>query len=232
MALVAAAVLAGALVQSATGLGFALVAGPVLVAALAPEEALLTLAALGVVLSGLVLAEGGHVAWPVLRPVLLAALPGTVAGVLVLRALPPEGVQAAVGVAVLGAVALRLRRRPLDAPPAVMGVVTGALTTSVGVNGPPLALWLQARGLDGAALRATLAAAFVALAAAGVAVLIPAGAAVDPVTLAVGAVAVVAGHGLGRLAFARLDAAAHERALLAVIAVAGAVSVAAAVVGG
>lgn len=225
MAAVVAAVLAGAIVQSATGLGFAVVSGPVLVAVMAPEDAVLTMAVLAVVMSLLVLADGGPVRRDLLLALAPAALPGAVAGALLLRALPEDGVQAAVGVAVLGAAALRLRRRPLDAPAGAMGFATGALTTSVGVNGPPLALWLQARGLDAAALRATLAAAFLALAVVAVAVLVPAGAGVDGPELAAACAALLAGHALGRRVFARLDAAAHERALLTVIALAGAASV-------
>lgn len=225
MAVVAAAVLAGALVQSATGLGFALVAGPVLVAALPPEDAVLTLAVLAFVLAVLVLAEGGAVDRAALAPVLLAAVPGAIAGVLILRALPAEGVQAAVGAAVLGAVALRLRRRPLQAPAVAIGGVVGALTTSVGVNGPPLALWLQARGLRATALRATLAAAFLGLDLLGMAVLLAAGAGVETATLLVSLAAVVLGHQLGRVTFARLGEVFHERALLAVIALAGVASV-------
>ncbi len=229
MAAVVAAVFAGALVQSATGMGFAIVAGPVLVAVLEPEDAVLTMALLGIVVSVLVLSDGAPVRRELLGPLLLAAVPGAVAGGLVLRALPAEGVPAAGGVAILGAVALRLRRRPLQAPVAAMGLLTGALTTSVGVNGPPLALWLQGQGLDGAVLRATLAAAFLALGLIAVVVLVAAGGGVDAPEMAASLVALVAGHALGRRAFARLSAAAHERALLAVVALAGVASVVAAV---
>jgi len=229
VALVAAAAFAGAVVQSATGLGFALVAGPVAFAVLGPEAAVVLLAALALVVNALVLAERGPVAWPLLRPVLWAAPFGAVAGTLLLRALPASALQAALGVGVLAAVALHARRRPVRAPAAAMGVLSGALTTSIGVNGPPLALWLAARGVAPAALRTTLAAAFTALALVGLAALAP-GVTETPgadVVLA-SAVAVVAGQRLGRRAFVRLDAARHERALLAVVSAAGVASIAAA----
>lgn len=225
MPAVALAAFAGAAVQSATGLGFALVAGPVLVAVLEPQEALLTLSVLGLLISTLVAAEGGPVARDLLRPVLVFAIPGAVAGVVVLRALPSSGLQLAVGLAVLVAVVLRLRGRPLDAPAPAMGLVTGVLTTSVGVNGPPLALWLDARGLDAVAVRATLAAAFVALGALALVLLVASGASVDALELLAGVAGLLAGHRAGRLAFARLDAAAHQRLVLVVIAAAGVASV-------
>ena len=230
MPLVVAAVFAGALVQSATGLGFALVAGPVIVAVLEPETALLTLTVLGLALSLLVASErDAPVAWGPLRPVLVAAVPGTVVGALALWAMGEEALQAAVGVAVLAAVVLQARGRPLRGPAPAIGMLSGALTTSVGVNGPPLALWLTGRGVEGAALRATLAAAFVVLGAIGVVVLVVAGAGLDLAETGAALVAVLAGHRLGRLAFARLDAAAHARVVLGVIAVSGAASVVAAV---
>jgi uncharacterized membrane protein YfcA len=79
--LAAAATLAGAAVQSATGFGFALVASPALFAVLDPYEAVTAIAALGVALNVLVLADGGPgpVLWRGLVPLL---------GVLLLEALP------------------------------------------------------------------------------------------------------------------------------------------------
>ena len=74
MILAAAAVLAAAVAQSATGFGFALIASPALFAVLDPGEAVTAIAALGIVLNVLVLADGGRglVNWRALAPLLVA----------------------------------------------------------------------------------------------------------------------------------------------------------------
>jgi hypothetical protein len=53
--------------------------------------------------------------------------------------------QVGVGVAVIAAAAWQLRyRAPVRIPAAAAGFLSGVLTTSISVNGPPLALWLEA----------------------------------------------------------------------------------------
>jgi uncharacterized membrane protein YfcA len=109
VALVAAAALAAAVVQAATGLGFALVLGPALFALLEPESAIVALTVLGLALNLLVLfgeRRRPAVAWGEVRPILAAAAPGTLCGVLVLRALPKPWLQVAVGAAVIAAAVL------------------------------------------------------------------------------------------------------------------------------
>ena len=86
MILAAAATLAGAAAQSATGFGFALVAGPALFAVLEPYEAVTVVALLGAVLSVLVIADAGPAAVRAraLAPMLAAALPALGLGLLAL----------------------------------------------------------------------------------------------------------------------------------------------------
>lgn len=242
MALVAAAALVAAVVQASTGLGFALVLSPTVFALLDPESAIVAITVLGLALNGLVLfAERRRpvVAWGEVGPILAAAAPGAVCGVAVLRALPKAWLQVAVGVAVVGAAALRARSRreaaartPGD-PRArlALGFATGTLTTSAGVNGPPIALWLTHRGLDPAGVRDSLSATFLGLGLIGAVVLAPvlvaAGTEVDWAELGLALAGVVAGHAVGRRAFARIDAARYEPLLLVVITAAGAASIAA-----
>jgi uncharacterized membrane protein YfcA len=235
----AAATFAAASVQSATGFGFALLLGPVLFAMLDPREALTALLLLGLVLNLLVLLEGDardRVRWREISPLLVAALPGLALGLVVLLLLPKPGLQVAVGVAVLAAVALQARRRPVAptgaslAPACAVGLASGALTTSTSVSGPPLVLWLRARGLDPVEFRASLAAAFLGLNLAGAAVLLVAGgaAAAAPGGVLLTLLAfVAAGHLAGRRAFRRLDRGTLSKAVLALAALAGAASVAA-----
>jgi uncharacterized membrane protein YfcA len=236
--------LAAAVVQASTGLGFALILSPAVFALLEPESAVVAITVLGLALNGLVLfgeRRRPRVAWGEVGPILLASVPGAVCGVLVLRALPKSVLQIAVGVAVIGAAALRARARRDATPPTpgdprarlALGFVTGTLSTSAGVNGPPIALWFAHRGLGPAQIRDSLSAAFLGLGIIAAAVLAPvlatADVEVDWAALAAALVCVVAGHAVGQRAFARIDAARYEPLLLAIVVAAGTASVVAGV---
>jgi len=237
MALAAAAALTGAFVQSTTGFGFALVLSPALFAVMDPVEAVMALLVLGLALSLLVLFERGrpeHVDWRALAPMLVAALPGLGVGALALTRLSKEVLQVAVGVAVVIAAAWQLRRRrrghdPHPVSAGVAGFTSGALTTSINVSGPPIVLWLEARGAPPEEFRASLAATFLALDLAGGALLLGAedSASVDAGTVAPLLGLVVAGYALGALAFRRLNRERFYTLVLALVAATGAASVAA-----
>jgi uncharacterized membrane protein YfcA len=209
MPLALLAALAGAVVQAATGFGFALVLSPALFAVLEPAEAVTALLLLGAALSVLVLLEGHEVRPRLLAPMLLAALPGLALGALLLSALSKEALQVGVGVAVVAAGLWQLRHRAARRlPAAVAGLVSGALTTSISINGPPLVLWLEGEGIRPAEFRATLAAAFLALDIAGAALLVSteSSATVDLGVVGPLLACVLGGYALGALAFRRLDA--------------------------
>jgi uncharacterized membrane protein YfcA len=244
VALLALTALAAAVVQATTGLGFALVLGPVAFALLDPEGAVLIIIVLSVALNLLVLLgerRRPRVAWGEVGPILAAAVPGAAGGVLLLRALSKPALQLLVGLLVVAAALLRVRALRAGAPePApgpgdgrtrlALGLVSGTLTTSAGVNGPPLALWLTRRGLGPGEVRDSLSAAFLGLSAIGVVALVPvlatgdASEALDAPLLAATLACVVVGHALGSRAFARLDARRFEPLLLAVVLAAGAAS--------
>ena len=242
MVLAAVAAFAGASVQSATGFGFALVLGPALFAVLDPAEAVGALLLLGLALNVLMLADSAHaVRGRELVPLLAGALPGLVAGVAILAALSKPVLQVAVGVAVIVAVLVRARSRSLGpaatAPPAgglAVGLLSGALTTSTSVNGPPLVLWLERQGLEPGEMRSTLAAAFLALNAAGLAVLVAvegAGGVAEPGELLPLLALTGAGYAAGAAAFRRLDSRHFRVAVLVLVAAAGAASVVAGLAG-
>jgi uncharacterized protein len=242
MALAAIAALVGAALQSATGFGFALVLSPALFAALEPEEAVGTLLVLGPALNLLVLFEGGaaHADWRRVAPMLVAAVPGLVAGVLLLTALSKEALQVIVGLAVIAAAGWQLRarrraggeRRRTELPAAVgwaVGFLSGTLTTSISVSGPPIVLWLEAHGVRPAAFRASLAASFLALNLAGWVVLLVAEGTgwFDAGVVAPLLGLVLAGHVIGTLAFHRLDPRRFFGIALALVVCTGAASLAA-----
>ena len=219
MLLAALAVFAAAALQSASGFGFALIAGPALFALLEPEEAVATVLALGIAINALMLAgerrpsqiRRGDLVVP-----LAAAVPGLALGALLLQAFDKEALQVAVGLSVIVATALQVRPRPLpvrraDAQGAGMGdaaigVTVGVLTTSTSVNGPPLLLWLLARGATPTEVRDTLAVAFMALNAAGMATVVVAAGTLSVLDARILALAPLIGAGwlAGRYVFARL----------------------------
>jgi uncharacterized membrane protein YfcA len=213
------------MLQAATGFGFSLVAAPLLFAAIEPEPAVLLLMVLGLELNLLTLTTERRRPRPLGRStvVLLGwSVPGALAGVAVLRALPAEALQIAVTLGVLATLAAR-RVRAAHVPAWLAGVAAGALTTSTSTNGPPLLLHLLGRGASPGQVRDTLTSCFIALAGIGAVALFATG---DP-ALPDGALAlallpaVLAGHLVGRRGFARLaDSDHYEHVLTGVLLVA------------
>jgi len=241
LALVGLSALAASCVQATTGLGFALVLTPIMFALLSPTGAIVTVTALGLALNVLVLLGERRrpcVAWRELVPILLAAAPGTVCGVLLLRALSKPVLQLAVGIALVAAALMLLGDRRVRPAPAgtgsvgarlAVGFTTGAMTTSTGVSGPPLALWLARRSLTPGEVRDSLSALFLAIGLIGLAALVPVlhRAHLEGSLLLAGLACVIGGHALGRRAFSRLDARRFQPMLLAIILCAGMASIAA-----
>lgn len=234
LALVAAGAFVASCVQATSGLGFALILTPVLFALMSPVGAIITATGLGIVLNGLVLFGERRrlsVAWSEVAPILAAAVPGSVLGLLLLRALPKPVLQIAVGIAVIAAALLRLRggveiRRRGPWRRATLGFTTGTLSTSTGVSGPPVALWLSSQGLQASGVRDTLSATFLGLALITAITLLPVlhDAHVGLDVLVVAIAGVIAGHAIGSRLFVRLSTDRFELLLLAIIFVAGATS--------
>lgn len=142
MVLAAVAALAGAFAQSATGFGFALLAGPVLFSIRPPDEAVTTLLVLGALIGLLVLfAERRplHVLPREARTVLLAALPGLPLGVLALEGVSAPTLQLLLGVAVIvtGLLQLRQGRRraaAADRSATAGGAATGSPASTAGAE--------------------------------------------------------------------------------------------------
>jgi uncharacterized membrane protein YfcA len=237
--LAALAVGAGAVLQSATGFGFAIVAAPVLVALVGPQATVGALSLLALVINGLTLAGEGRRPRPAsgdAAALVAWALPGLAVGALALAVLPERLLEAAVGVAVLAALGVRLAVRKREAASrredgragarsarrGGAGLLSGALATSTGLSGPPLVLFLTGRSLDAARVRDTLAVVFLAQGALALAALALFDTLALPEGMAVLAAAAVAGQIVGRRAFAGLRAADRfEPVLLGVLALAG-----------
>jgi uncharacterized membrane protein YfcA len=224
----AAAVAAGAALQSATGFGFSIVAAPLVFAVVEPEEAVGLLIVLGSLVNVLTLVSERRRPRPVVREcaVLLAfALPGAVAGVAVLRALDPVALQVAVSVGVVATlIARRLakRRTPGWAGP-IAGLAAGALTTSTTTAGPPLIVYLLGRRLEPAQVRDTVPVCFLGLSVVGVIALWvtdTGGAVPEAGLVALLVPVVVVGHLAGRPLFTALVRSGRYEVVLTTILIA------------
>ena len=235
----------GAALQATAGFGFALLAAPVLVRALGPAEAIGVLGVLSILVNVLTLAgtasrakagrapnprsAAGSDASPsgVLVGELLRLAPpaaaGLIIGALLLGIVPDAVLQAVLAAAVLAALVTRGGAPPTVVPPRrawrmLTGAGAGLMTTTIGVNGPPLVLWLRARGATASQLRATLATAFLAAGAATVLVLALLGDLhVDPITVVIAAVAVGAGHSAGHRRATAMAVRRHEQLVTVVL---------------
>jgi len=212
------------------------VLGPALVAARGPKEAVTGLLVLGVVLNLLVLGAERRkpvVRWRDIAPMAAAAVPGLAGGALLVDAMSKSTLQMAVGVAVLAAAVLAgaLQRgagHPLRRATGVpAGLAAGALTTSTGVNGPPLVLWLRARGAGPMEVRDSLAVCFAFLNVSGAVAIGMAGGianVLDASALALLLPATVTGHAVGRRVLDVLGEERRGRVTFALVVVAGVAS--------
>ncbi|HET8615914.1 MAG TPA: sulfite exporter TauE/SafE family protein [Actinomycetales bacterium] len=153
-----------AFAQSVSGFGSALVAVPLLSLLAGPRTAVVTITVLSIAMTGLATArERRHVEWHVAGTLALTGLLGMPVGLVLLTALEPRTLTLVIAVLVLAfALLLASGWAPHPGPWArrASGVVSGAMLTSTGMNGPPLVITLQAMRLRADRFRATLQAAF------------------------------------------------------------------------
>ena len=164
----ALAVALAAIVQLAAGFGFGLTAVPLLSIAVGAHDAV-------VVALFLATFTNAFQAWsgrrdtdrPVAGRLLAGAVVGLPFGLLVYQLVDDSALRVIIGCSVIVAVvviALGLDLRHAGPGLDVAGgVVTGALTMSSGVNGPPLVFVLQSRHFDQHRFRATVTTVFVVL---------------------------------------------------------------------
>jgi uncharacterized membrane protein YfcA len=229
------AVFAAAGLQSAVGFGFSLVCAPLVFAAFGPQQAIGLLTVLGVEVNLVSVLGEGRRPRPLLRLIavmLAAAVPGMLAGVVVLRNVDAVVLQVALTVVVFIALAVQWRPRApaadaRDAPVArspawtpAAGLAAGLLTTTTSAAGPPLVLLLLGRGLEPMRVRDTLTVSFASLGVLGGAALVATGTrGAFPHLVALAALVPLAALGqvAGRPLFARLATGRYELALTLVL---------------
>jgi uncharacterized membrane protein YfcA len=227
--LAVAGVFAGGACHSATGFGFALVAAPLVVAALPPEAAVSTVLVVGILTSVLTLTTERRMPSPLwgesVRLIAWGGV-GAVGGALLLERLDRTALQVLVSVSVVAALATRELARRRARPPAgrrwlpPAGLAAGALTTTTTATGPPLLLYLFGRRVAPDRMRDTLSVLFASFNCIGLAAI---AASQGELVVAEGelaaalAGAAVAGHVAGRPLFARLAAGHYEQAVAALL---------------
>jgi len=217
-----ACVVAGALVQSATGFGFSLLAAPLAFAAFHPAPAVGLLLILSTEVNLLTLATERRRPDPLRRDtaVMLAwSAPGALAGVALLRSLSALALQLGVTLGVLATLAARhIGRSRAHFPAWAAGLSAGALTTATTTSGPPILLHLLGRGASPGRVRDTLTVCFLGMAALGAIALAATGTAAlpDAIFVVVLVPGVVVGHLAGRRVFAHLAESGHFETVLTV----------------
>jgi uncharacterized membrane protein YfcA len=222
----ALAAFVGSSAQSATGFGVLLLLAPLSFALQDVSSALLTItiAASGNNLLVVATRRRSLKLCKVDASLLIAsAIPGLVVGALIVSHLSKSTMQVAVGASLILAVAARThqpdRATRLDNMPsgAVIGLLAGTLTTTVGLNGPPMVIWLRARRATLEQVRDTLAIVFLSLNIAAIPALVGHGATTSSTTLTAVALGLVGGHVAGMIASTRATAETLERAILVLI---------------
>ena len=165
---IAAVFVAGSL-QSITGVGFALLAVPLLSLALPPATAVVAVFFLGASSSLLtLLANHDAIVWVEARRLSLGAVVAMPAGAVLLVHTSPATLRAILGVSTCAvAVWMLLPTRTVERTPAprpvlsyVAGACSGVLNTSLATNGPPLVAYLRTRQLPPKSFRSTISVVF------------------------------------------------------------------------
>ena len=174
--LIGLTVLIAAFVQGSTGLGFALISGPV-IGVVAPRLLPVFLLIQMIPLNGYVIwrerhaVDGAGTIW-----ISLGRFVGTFGGLGVLILVSEQQLSLLIGISTVLAVATTLLAPSFEPGKGAFltaGLVTGVTETSTGVGGPPLALVYQHR--PAAVLRSTVAACFLIGEVISLAILAPSG---------------------------------------------------------
>ena len=165
---VAVVVAVAATVQLLAGFGFALASVPLMSIVLDPHDAVVVSLALATLTNTYQAVSGRHDAdRPVVARLLAGAAAGLPVGLLVFRLADSQVLGIVIGVAVLAAVVLIAAGLDLrHVGPGLdvgAGALSGALTMSAGVNGPPMVFVLQTRHFPPARFRATTTTVFAVL---------------------------------------------------------------------
>lgn len=162
---IAAVVLFAACIQSLSGFGFALMAVPLLTLAISPRDAVVISTCLGLVTSSVQSWHGRHdVDVPLSRRLIISSIVGMPCGLILLLVASSQVLRAILGVIVIFAAVALFRGVTITQTPRIdwlVGGLSGALSTSLSTNGPPLVFLMQSRHLAPNVFRSTINRVFV-----------------------------------------------------------------------
>jgi len=234
-------VLVSAMGTAATGFGFNLLSTPLLTLFHPPRVAVVLTLLLGVIASGALLGDRRlrrAIDWTVVRPLCVGSLIGMPAGLLLLQHADGRVLKALVAALTATFAALMLFRLLPRRPPArlgvfAVGVLSGFLSTSTSLNGPPVVLYLIARGVAKDQFRASMV-AFVFIATVASVVLMAAGGVVPRATMMLALTlipGVVLGLAAGSLVARRVAPQTFDAVVLGYLVVVGLLGMTAAIIG-
>lgn len=152
-------VLFAAILQTSTGFGFSIMATPFLLLLFEPKEAIQINLILSLVISiALITRIKNDMDSSIIKRFIIGSIPGLVVGIILFLLVSNVGLKVGIGIAVLLLTVLlimqfrikRSHRRDL-----VVGGLSGALTTGIGMPGPPLLLYFAGSETNKEKLRAT-----------------------------------------------------------------------------
>jgi uncharacterized membrane protein YfcA len=226
-----------AFAQSVSGFGSALVAVPLLSVLAGPRAAVVTITALSIAMTALATArERRHVQWRVAGTLAATGLIGMPVGLLLLTSLGPRPLTLLIAALVLVVTVMLASGWSAQPGPWARrsaGVLSGAMLTSTGMNGPPLVITLHALRLRADAFRATLQAVFCVQDVAAVAGFVAVGQLNRTVLVAVaaGLPGLPMGWLLGDRVFTRIDQHVFRRVVLGMLVVSAVAAGASAIIG-
>ncbi|MET3320373.1 UNVERIFIED_ORG: putative membrane protein YfcA [Peribacillus simplex] len=152
-------VLVASILQSSTGFGFSIMATPFLLMLFLPQEAIQINIILSLVISiSLILKIRNDIDFILLKRFILGSIVGVPLGVLIFVSININALKLGVSILLLILTLLLIgnfRVNPTQFRDFVVGGISGVLTTSIGMPGPPLLLYFTGTDTEKGKLRAT-----------------------------------------------------------------------------
>jgi uncharacterized membrane protein YfcA len=227
IAFVIAVILMAATAQTVAGFGLALIAMPLLITVMDVEDAIVVVSIAALLNTTLVArATWHHIPRRTVATLLIAAFAGMPLGLIALLFAPQDALRLAVAatsivlaIALMAGVSFGGPGRPERPGAYIAGGIAGVLGTSTGMNGPPIVLYLQDRGLPPTPFRGALSSYFFVSGVVSMTLLAVSGVvALASVALGIAALpAVLAGNWTGSRFVGRFSDAAFRRLVLALL---------------
>lgn len=152
-------ILIASILQTSTGFGFSIMATPFLLLLFEPREAIQLNLILSLVISCVLIGNiRKEVNWGILKRFIIGSLLGLPAGITIFLLLDMAFLKLGVSILIIGLTILLIlnwRTKQTVNRDFLVGGISGLLTTSIGMPGPPLLLYFSGTNTTKATLRAT-----------------------------------------------------------------------------